>query len=284
MITNLKLTVLVEDTVNPNKPELKAGHGLSIYAETVSDGDTYAFLVDTGPSYDILLRNADALNVDLQKVRGIFISHGHLDHTGGLIGFLKHAKHRIPVIAHPMAFEPKFRLKPALTDIGSSFMKPEIEANGGLPLLSRTAVLLMRDVSTTGEVERVTSYEGVEGFWTVIEQRFTEDMLMDDQSLLFNLEGKGLVIVSGCAHSGIVNTVKHSTRIMKNRKVYAVIGGFHLANASDEKIRLTVNDLASVNPEIVCPIHCTGKKAVSALKSTIGNRCRIISTGDIVEL
>jgi 7,8-dihydropterin-6-yl-methyl-4-(beta-D-ribofuranosyl)aminobenzene 5'-phosphate synthase len=284
MITSLKLTVLVEDTVNPNRSVLKAAHGLSIYAETVSDGNTYAFLADTGPSHDILLRNADALNVDLQKVGGIFISHGHLDHTGGLIGFLKHAKHRIPVIAHPMAFEPKFKLKPTLTDNGSSFMKPEINANGGLLLLSRTAVPLMEGVSTTGEVERVTSYENVEGFWTVIEQRFTEDMLIDDQSLLFSLEGKGLVIISGCAHSGIVNTVKHSTRIMKNKKVHAVIGGFHLGNASDEKIRLTVNDLASFNPEIVCPIHCTGKKAVSALESAIGDRCRIISTGDIIEL
>ncbi len=142
----------------------------------------------------------------------------------------------------------------------------------------------MEGVSTTGEIERVTSYEKVKGFWTISRERFMEDVLIDDQSLMFNLKGKGLVIVSGCAHAGIVNTAAHSKKVMGADKVYALVGGFHLAGADKKRIRLTADDLLKVDPEFIYPCHCTGRKASRILKKAFGDRCETLKTGDAIEL
>jgi 7,8-dihydropterin-6-yl-methyl-4-(beta-D-ribofuranosyl)aminobenzene 5'-phosphate synthase len=284
MVKGLRLTVLIEDQRNPQIPDLKAKHGLCIYAEATVKKGQFGFLLDTGPSPDYLRRNAAALKIDLSKVKGVLLTHGHYDRTGGLIEVLKHIDRNVPVVAHPQIFEPKFGFKPVLTYIGVPFSMMEIKNHGASLLLSRSPVQFMENVSTTGEIERVTSYEKVEGFWTVSRERFIPDFLLDDQSLIFKVDGKGLVVISGCAHSGIINTVIHSKKLMKVEKIHAVIGGFHLKDADEEKIRRTTEDLATFNPELVCPCHCTGKKAIEILKETFGDNCITMRTGDIIEV
>jgi len=284
MVRNLRLTILVEDQQNPQIQDLKAKHGLCIYAEAAVEDKWFTFLLDTGPSPDVLLRNAEVLKTDLSKIKVIFLTHGHYDHVGGLLGVLKYTNRGVPVVAHPLIFEPKFNFKPVLTYIGVPFTREKVKKHGASLLLSRNSVKLMEGVLTTGEIERATSYEKVEGLWVVSRERFIPDVLIDDQSLIFKIEGKGLVIVSGCAHSGIVNTVIHSRKLMKVEKVHAVIGGFHLKDANEERIKRTINDLASFNPELICPCHCTGKKAVAMFKEAFGEDCLAVKTGDIVEI
>jgi len=284
MVRNLRLTILVEDQRNPSIPNLKSQHGLCVYAEATVKNKRFAFLIDTGPSQDALRRNAEALKIDLSKIKGVFLTHGHYDHTGGLLEVLKQIDKNVPVVAHPLIFEPKFGFKPVLTYIGVPFTLMEVKNHGASLLLSRNSVQFMEDISTTGEIERVTSYEKVEGLWTVSRERFIPDVLLDDQSLIFKIEGKGLVIVSGCAHSGIVNTVLHSRKLMKVEKVHAVIGGFHLKDADEERIRRTIKDLAAFNPEVICPCHCTGRKATAMFKEAFGEDCQPVKTGDIIEL
>ena len=284
MVRSLRLTVLVEDQRNPQVPYLKAQHGLCIYAETTVKDKIFTFLIDTGPSLDALRRNSEALKADLSKIKGVFLTHGHYDHTGGLIEVLKHIDKNVPIVAHPLIFEPKFSFKPVLTYIGVPFTMMEVKNRGASLLLSRSPVQLMEDVSTTGEIERVTSYEKIEGLWTVSRERFIPDILLDDQSLIFKIEGKGLVIISGCAHSGIVNTVIYSRKLMKVEKIHAIIGGFHLKNADEERIQRTINDLAAFNPEVICPCHCTGNKAIAMFKDAFGTDCLAVKTGDTIEL
>jgi len=284
MVRSLRLTVLVEDQRNPQVPYLKAQHGLCIYAETTVKDKIFTFLIDTGPSLDALRRNSEALKADLSKIKGVFLTHGHYDHTGGLIEVLKHIDKNVPIVAHPLIFEPKFSFKPVLTYIGVPFTMMEVKNRGASLLLSRSPVQLMEDVSTTGEIERVTSYEKIEGLWTVSRERFIPDILLDDQSLIFKIEGKGLVIISGCAHSGIVNTVIYSRKLMKVEKIHAIIGGFHLKNADEERIQRTINDLAAFNPEVICPCHCTGNKAIAMFKDAFGTECLAVKTGDTIEL
>jgi len=284
MVKSLKLTILVEDQRNPNIPALKGKHGLCVYAEAKVKNESFAFLIDTGPSPEILRRNTEVLKIDLSKIKGVFLTHGHYDHTGGLLEVLKHIDKNVPIVAHPLIFEPKFSFKPVLTYIGIPLSLMEIRKSGVPLLLSRNPVQLMENISTTGEIERITSYEKTEGLWAVSRERFIPDVLLDDQSLIFKIEGKGLVIVSGCAHSGIVNTVIHSRKLMKVEKIHAVIGGFHLKDADEEKIQWTINDLAGFNPEIICPCHCTGKKATAMFKDAFGDNCLTVKTGDVIEL
>ena len=284
MVKNLRLTILVEDQRNPSIPNLKSQHGLCVYAEATVKNKCFAFLIDTGPSQDALRRNAEALKIDMSKIKGIFLTHGHYDHTGGLLEVLKQIDKNVPVVAHPLIFEPKFGFKPVLTYIGVPFTLMDVKNHGAPLLLSRNSVQFMEGISTTGEIERVTSYEKVEGLWTVSRERFVPDILLDDQSLIFKIEGKGLVIVSGCAHSGIVNTVLHSRKLMKVEKVHAVIGGFHLKDADEERIMRTIKDLSEFNPELVCPCHCTGKKAIAMFENAFGENCIVIKTGDVIEI
>mgnify|MGYP000097137818 CR=1 FL=1 len=284
MVKNLRLTILVEDQRNPQIPHLKAKHGLCIYAEATVKKKRFIFLVDTGPSSDVLRRNVESLKIDLSKINGVILTHGHYDHTGGLLEVLNHIDKRVPIVAHPSIFEPKFSFKPVLTYIGVPFTMMEVKNCGATLLLSRNPVQLMEDISTTGEIERVTSYEKVEGLWTVSRERFIPDILVDDQSLIFKIEGKGLVIISGCAHSGIVNTVIHSRKLMRTEKIHAVIGGFHLKDTNKERMQRTINDLIAFNPELICPCHCTGEKAVKMFKDTFKDNCLAVKTGDIIEL
>ena len=206
MVKGLKLTVLVEDSVSSSRLNLMAKHGLSILTET--NGKRFSLLMDTGPPPDVVLHNAEVIGVDLSKIGTVFLSHGHYDHTGGLVGILKQIDKKVPVVAHPKVFDVKLKIEPNLKYIGSPFKPAEAEASGGVILLARNPVAIMKGVTTSGEIERDTPYEKVKGFWTIDRENLKEDTMPDDQALIFTIKEKGLVIVSGCGHAGIINTIR----------------------------------------------------------------------------
>ena len=284
VVKKVELAVLVEDSANPAKPDLSAKHGLSFFVKAKTSDGEVSLIIDTGPSPDVLLHNVDVMGVNLRKTEVVMLSHGHYDHTGGLIEALKRMEKGVPVVAHPKIFDPKFKVKPSLKFIGASFKPSDVEAAGGMPLLVASPVKIAEGIMATGEVERKVAFERVEGFWTVDNGRFVEDVMPDDQSLIINLEGKGLVVVAGCAHSGIVNTIKHAQKITETNRVYAVLGGFHLREADKKRIQATVNELMKLDVNFIGPCHCTGSKAVNQLTEAFGNRCRLLHTGDIVKL
>jgi len=282
LVKRLKLTVLVEDTVSSSRLDLVAKHGLSILAE--ADGRRFSFLMDTGPSSDALLHNAEAMGVDLSKTDLILLSHGHYDHTGGLVGVLKHIGKKVLVVAHPKVFDVKLKIGPSLKYIGSPFKQSEVDASGGVILPARNPVTIMKGVTTSGEIERNIPYEKAKGFWTIDEEKFKEDIMPDDQALIFNIKEKGLVILCGCAHAGIINTIRQARKVTGTDKIYTVVGGFHLTKASDERIKLTIKELLKLGPEVVGPCHCTGSKAVRQLTEAFGDRCKPLRTGDTIQL
>jgi 7,8-dihydropterin-6-yl-methyl-4-(beta-D-ribofuranosyl)aminobenzene 5'-phosphate synthase len=285
VVKNVQVRVLLENTKNSSNPSLEAKHGMSFLVTATMDKDKKTtILMDTGPSPDALLNNVKALGVDLNDVDTVVLSHGHYDHTGGLIEALKHIEKRVLVIGHPLIFDPKLKVTPSLSSIGAPFNRSKLESAGGLPILATNPVKIADGITTTGEVPRTTEFERVRGFWTVNNVSFKKDLMIDDQSLVVDVEGKGLVVISGCAHSGIINTIKYAQQITQNQTVYAVLGGFHLISSNDETIQTTVDSLKSFDPKIVAPCHCTGKNAIKKIQEAFTEQYRSICIGDIVEL
>jgi 7,8-dihydropterin-6-yl-methyl-4-(beta-D-ribofuranosyl)aminobenzene 5'-phosphate synthase len=137
---------------------------------------------------------------------------------------------------------------------------------------------------TTGEIERKTPYEKVTGFYTLLDNRFIADHLVDDQSLILHHRDKGLIIICGCAHSGLINTIAHAQHIMKTDTIYAVIGGFHLKNATPQRIDATTQALRELDLKLIAPCHCTGSKAIQQLTSIFGKYCHPLCVGDSLRL
>jgi 7,8-dihydropterin-6-yl-methyl-4-(beta-D-ribofuranosyl)aminobenzene 5'-phosphate synthase len=282
-VRKVQISVLVEDSKSPNKPQLRNKHGLSFFIQAKIGDDKVTVLMDTGPAPEALLYNADKMDINLGDVNVIVLSHGHYDHTGGLHEALKQMKKRVPVVGHPTVFEPKLSMMPHLRLIGAPVTSSDIEAVGGVPVFASDHVKIADGITTTGEVPRMSAFETVRGFWTVHNQRLIEDKMIDDQALIIDVEGKGLVVVAGCAHAGIINTIKHGQKITGNSRVHAVLGGFHLISADANRIQATVDELKKLDPEFLGPCHCTGKKAVKVIAEAFGDRYHPLHSGDIIE-
>ena len=282
-VDRVRLTVLVEDTLSNKKSRLVAKHGLSLLVETSVAGADTRILMDTGPPPNVALRNATAMRARVRELDAIVISHGHYDHIGGLLPILKRGSRCIPVVAHPKVFGPKFAFKPNLKFIGPDLDESSVKAAGGILVLARNPVMLAAGVATSGEIARETDFEKTEGFWTVEEDCFVEDPMNDEQALLINVKDKGLVVITGCAHPGIINTVRHAQKTT-GTDIYAIAGGLHLERADDKRVRASVDELARMNPKAIYPCHCTGSKGIQGLRDFLGSNCKPIQTGDIIEL
>jgi len=253
-------------------------HGFAALVKTTTNGTTHTMLFDTGFSEIGAAYNAKALGVDLSKVEAIAISHGHMDHTGGFASMTAAIPNKgIPVVAHPDIFRTPRYLK-----IGETFkihmpaLTREAVTETGMALLETRAPLplLDGDILFLGEIPRRTDFE--KGFPIAHYQENGEekwDPIEDDTSLVMNIKGKGLVVLSGCAHAGIVNTVLYAREVTGIDKVYAVMGGFHLSGPLFEHIiGRTTDELKKIDPAYIVPTHCTGRKAAAYIEKEMGDR------------
>lgn len=280
MIDAAHIQILIDDNTNPQQPRLQAKHGLSFFIKAQIQNETIQILLDTGPTPRLIIENAKHLNVDLTTINAIILSHGHYDHVGGLASVMSQVSSSIPIIAHPNAFHPKFAYRPYLKSIGAPFSPTVLETNNGVLLQTCNPVSIIKGITTTGEIERTTRYEKVTEFYTIQDNFLISDHMIDDQSLILHLKGRGLVILSGCAHAGIINTIRHAQQLMKADKIYAVIGGFHLKNASSQRISATINALCELNVNMIAPCHCTGSKAIQQFTSMFELKCQPLRVGD----
>ncbi|MGC8816243.1 MAG: MBL fold metallo-hydrolase [Candidatus Hadarchaeum sp.] len=280
-IDGLKLTVLIEDT--KRRPDLVAKHGLSFFIEVESARGSLHLLFDAGPEAEAVLDNARRLGVDLKKVDYIALSHGHSDHTGGLLGVLKFINKKLPIILHPEALEPKFVLKKKKPKkIGMPCTAAELESAGGILIRNKKPYQLVPGVWVSGEIKRTNRLEQVKGFRTKREGRLVKDNLPDDQALFVRVKGAGLLVITGCAHAGIVNTIESAQRMTGSSCLHAVLGGFHLYKSDTGRITWTAGKFKEFSVESLMPCHCTGSRAVAKFVSLFGKNCRRIRTGDSV--
>lgn len=284
LIAAAQIQVLIDNSANPEKPRLHAEHGLSFLIDVQFKNETARILLDTGPLPRLLIQNANYLNIDFSTVNAIVLSHGHHDHVGGLLKILPRIPSSTPIIAHPNAFLPKFAYRPYLKSIGAPFSPTALQTRNAVLLQTAEPISILDGVKTTGEIERTIPYEEVTGFYTLQNNWLIADYLLDDQSLILHLKDKGLIIICGCAHAGLINTITHAQHIMNTESIYAVIGGFHLKNATPQRINTTANALHEFNVKLIAPCHCTGSQAIQKFTSAYRQQCCPLRVGDSLTL
>ncbi|MCF8011789.1 MAG: MBL fold metallo-hydrolase [Clostridiales bacterium] len=278
----VKLTTLCENTA------MGMGYtgewGLSVLAESKEE----TVLLDTGFS-DSILRNSVTAGVDLKKINKIVLSHGHSDHTGGLRPLLQKLSKKMDITAHPRVWDKKYTARSTggssgYRFIGIPFCKEELEGLGASFSYSKAPVWLNDHMVTTGEIPMVTPFEKIDKNMLIkTEDGFVPDPLLDDRALVIKT-GKGLVIILGCAHRGMINTIIHAREITGIEKIYTVIGGTHLIRAGKEQLEQTIAALKDFNVEKLGVSHCTGLPPSAVLASEFGENFFFNNAGNVVEL
>jgi 7,8-dihydropterin-6-yl-methyl-4-(beta-D-ribofuranosyl)aminobenzene 5'-phosphate synthase len=263
----LQITTLSENTAGQGG--LIAEWGLSFLVET----EPINILFDTGQGFSAS-HNATQMGIDLKLVDKIVLSHGHFDHTGGLKQVLLDMGREIEVIAHPDIWSAKFN-RPEGEEaryIGIPFHRQTLESLGARFNLSRQPVRITDNIMITGEIPMVTEYETIEPRLQVKEgKRFKPDKLLDDQALIITT-GAGLVVILGCAHRGVINTLYHAQKLTGVKAIYAVYGGSHLINATQERVWLTIAALKELGVQQLGLGHCTGLAASAIMAMEFGER------------
>ncbi len=275
----VRITTLSENTAVAGN--LLAEWGLSILVET----DTGSILLDTGQSISAS-HNADILGVDLSKIDKIVLSHGHSDHTGGLRQILRKMRKEVEIIAHPDIWLAKYARRRGQGDryIGIPFQRQELEAIGARFNLTTKPVEITDNIMTTGEIPMVTDFEQIDPNLFVKENTdFKPDKLLDDQALIINTES-GLVIILGCAHRGIINTLYHAQQLTGVKQISLVLGGCHLTGATEERIWLTIAALKELGVPRIGVSHCTGLPAAAIMAQEFGDSFFFNNVGTLTNL
>lgn len=263
---------------------LLAEHGLSLLITVFRDGISHTVLLDTGYNSSTMLHNVDYLNVNLQSIEAVVLSHGHMDHSGGLNSLLERLNRTVMLVAHPDAFRLRFLVRPQLGKVSFPLTAGtgNVQAwNAQFMDASGPVYLAENMVLVSGEVPRTTSFEkGMPGAFMEEHGEMVPDAIRDDQSIVIKLADRGLIVISGCAHSGIINSVCYAQTLTGESRIAAVIGGFHLSGSDMESlIESTLSELKQLSPELIMPMHCTGWNAMQRLQNEFPQEFVLSSVG-----
>jgi 7,8-dihydropterin-6-yl-methyl-4-(beta-D-ribofuranosyl)aminobenzene 5'-phosphate synthase len=278
-MTDAQITVLVENLAGGRG--LLAEHGLSFWIEIGSR----RILFDTGQT-NILLHNAHGLGIDLNTVDAIVLSHGHYDHVGGLRRILEIAP-AVPVYLHPQALETKFACSGKQSrQIGMERDVAQVlerHIHDGLGSFTNACVEVLSGVWATGEIPRRSAFEDTGGPFYTDSDCTSPDELLDDQALVLEVDND-VVLVLGCAHAGVINTLNHVAELFPDRPIRMVLGGMHLVQASRARIAHTIEAIRRHNVQRIGPAHCTGAEAAREFWNVLTQKCFLCNVGTRIKL
>ena len=277
MISNLSLTILAENRVA--NPKLLGEQGFSVFIHTEQGN----LLFDTGQT-DTFIKNAKHINIDLNSIKKIVLSHGHYDHTGGLPYFVNQIK-PIEIVCHPALLNKKYKVyNETKLDIGNPWDKADLIEVGTQFNFKSHPSEVIEDIYISGEIPRHSTYETInEEYMFKSKESYIHDEIHDDICLVINTD-KGIVVLLGCGHAGTINSVKHAMRIMNSNKIYAIIGGMHLLHSSSDIIKQIIHNLEILDPEFIIPLHCTGFQAINQMYNKFKDRVLLFNVGDVFKL
>ena len=296
LTTNTTLSTLLTDdkfegkVIQPhtNASKYLAEHGLALSIEIKQGEETKKYLLDAGGPKNSIISNAEAMSIDFKDYDKLILSHGHVDHFGGLMSVLPKLKEGCEIILTPNSFNQNTILVPKANqefyspeELTERFRELQKESafifNIKLPSMNRTLIenivtqnklkivetqkpiKLTEGITTSGEIEIFDENELTKGIYLMKSRKeFEKNTFRDEISIYINVKDKGLVVISGCGHTGIINTIKHGQKLTGIDKIYAVIGGFHKEWEKTEDIEESVRFIEGLNPEITCCMHCTG--------------------------
>lgn len=288
-----RITVLVEN--NAAGQGLLPEHGLSFWIE---HGD-HRILFDTGQGF-VLKHNAERLGIPLETADAVVLSHGHFDHAGGLAQVLETGKPPV-VFAHPAAFAPRYAVLPGgpatarkrgcnplpapspAREIGMPHIDEQGVRNRTQLVWTETPTEVAAGVWATGPVPRETDFEDTGGPFFMDDAGQKPDEFPDDQALYFET-GRGTAVVLGCAHAGVINTLRYIRKLTDNRPLYLVIGGTHLVAASEKRMDKTVEEIERLGIERLMPGHCTGFPAIARLSHEFPKQYAPCPVGTVIEI
>ena len=288
-VDRVEITTLLDNTVDALLPStdtvkryvlrrdffesetLIAEHGFSAAVSVTCSNTTDSFLFDAGLSRTGLVHNLDVLEIKPGDFHAIVVSHGHADHTNGLMGLVRRmGQRRIPLVLHPDAFLQRKVAFPDGREINLPPPDRKALAQEGVEFIEERAAscILSNLVLVTGQIARSTEFEkGLPFHFALQNSQWQPDALVhDDQAVVFHLQGKGLIILTGCGHAGVINTIRHAQLQTGVQEIHAVVGGFHLSGLAFEPIiPPTIAALKAMGCKVLIPSHCTGWKAMHAI-------------------
>ncbi|MDM5213215.1 MBL fold metallo-hydrolase [Peribacillus sp. NJ4] len=275
----VKATVLSENSVFSNLGAI-AEHGWSVFLET----DHGNYLFDTGQG-KALLNNAKVFKKDLTSIKGIILSHHHIDHTGGLLAAVKAVEAKtVDVFAHPDLFKEGYLVRMGYKYIGVPFSRVDLESYGANFKFNTEFTEIAPNVYLTGEVPRLSDFEhGDTDIVQQTEEGYIQDQVMDDQSIIIKTE-KGLFVILGCSHAGIVNILNYAVQKTGENRIHTVIGGTHLWCVSDEQKEKSIQALKELNIERLGVSHCTGFEVSMSLAQEFGQKFFSCNVGTVVKV
>jgi 7,8-dihydropterin-6-yl-methyl-4-(beta-D-ribofuranosyl)aminobenzene 5'-phosphate synthase len=249
---------------------LVAEHGFSVLVEVAKGGREHRFLFDTGTSPDGVVQNMRRLDIDPGSIEAVVCSHGHFDHTTGIDGLVRSlGQANMPVLIHPHFWRRRRIVLPGREPIELPTTSRRALAEAGFDIIEeqQPSFLFGRSVLITGEVARTTGWEpGFPPQQAWLGGWEPDPLVLDDQALIVKVSGRGLVVITGCGHAGVVNIARYARRLCGDEPLYALLGGFHLNGPLFEPlIPRVLAELAAMNPGVLVPAHCTGWRAEHAL-------------------